>query len=53
MKYSERCNCEDAAVEREEPPPFGGSWGRLYAIIALYTGALIIALYLVTVLINR
>lgn len=53
MKYSDLPNRERVADECEEPPPFGRSWGQLYVIIALYTCALIIALYLVTVLINR
>ena len=24
----------DPAVPRDEPPPFWGSWGRIYALIA-------------------
>jgi len=41
------------AAEEEEPPPFLRTWKRLYAAIVLYTGALILALYFMTVTLNR
>jgi hypothetical protein len=40
-------------AERDEPPPFLRSWNRIYVAIALYTLALIVALYLITVALNR
>ncbi len=39
--------------DREEPPPFLGSWNRIYAAIIIYTCALILALYLMTLSLNR
>lgn len=30
----------------DEPPPFLGSWRRVYAAILIYLGLLILALYL-------
>ena len=39
--------------EQDEPPPFLRSWNRIYVAIALYTLALIVALYLITVALNR
>jgi hypothetical protein len=39
--------------DREEPPPFLGTWNRLYAAIIIYTCVLILALYLMTVALNR
>ena len=39
--------------EQDEPPPFMRSWNRIYVAIALYTFALIIVLYLITVALNR
>ncbi len=32
-------------AERDEPPPFLGTWGRVYAMVILYLGLLIAALY--------
>ncbi|MGA7415925.1 MAG: hypothetical protein WBW33_35970 [Bryobacteraceae bacterium] len=32
-------------AERDEPPPFFGTWGRVYALVILYLGLLIAALY--------
>ncbi len=38
---------------KDEPPPFLRTWNRLYAAIVVYTCALILALYLMTVTLNR
>jgi hypothetical protein len=32
-------------AERDEPPPFLGTWGRIYALVILYLALLIAALY--------
>ncbi len=39
--------------DQEEPPPFGGSWKRIYWAVILYTCALILALYLMTASLDR
>jgi hypothetical protein len=41
------------AAEREDPPPFFSTWNRLYVSIIVYTCALVLALYLMTVTLNR
>ncbi len=40
-------------VEKEEPPPFGGSWSRIYGAVVVYTLVLIAALYWMTVALDR
>jgi hypothetical protein len=30
----------------EEPPPFLGTWGRLYSVVVIYLVAVIVAFYL-------
>jgi hypothetical protein len=35
---------ERPAAERDEPPPFGGSWGALYALVIAALAACIAAL---------
>ena len=42
-----------SSAEQEEAPPFLHSWNRIYVAIALYTCALIVVLYLITVALNR
>mgnify|MGYP005853895709 CR=1 FL=1 len=37
----------------EEPPPFMRNWKRVYAAIVLYTVALVLTLYVMTVTLNR
>ncbi len=37
----------------EEPPPFLRTWKRLYVAIAIYTCALILALFFMTIALNR
>jgi len=37
----------------EEPPPFGGSWKRIYLAVMVYTVALIVFLYWMTAVFNR
>ncbi len=39
--------------EKEEPPPFLRTWSRLYVAVFFYTCVLILALYLMTVFLNR
>ena len=36
-----------------EPPPFLGTWPRLYAAVLVYSAALILALYWITRTFNR
>ena len=38
---------------QEDPPPFLRTWNRLYVTIVVYTLALVLALYLLTVVLNR
>ena len=33
----------------ETPPPVGGTWTRIYIAIAIYTAALVLVLYWMTV----
>ncbi len=42
----------DISSEKEEPPPFLRTWNRVYTTVVLYTCALILALYLMTVTLN-
>lgn len=35
--------------KRDEPPPFLGTWSRVYVAVVIYTCVLILALYLMTV----
>lgn len=37
----------------DERPPFMGTWGRLYAAVVVYMCALIVALYVMTLTLNR
>lgn len=39
--------------DSEDPPPFARSWNRLYIAVVIYTCVLILALYLMTVTLNR
>ncbi len=39
--------------DQEEPPPFGGSWNRIYGAVVVYTLVLIAALYWLTVALDR
>ena len=39
--------------EKEEPPPFWSSWNKLYGTIIVYTVILVLALYLMTITLNR
>jgi len=41
------------AIEKDEPPPFLGSWGRVYAAIVVYLGAVIALFGLFTRSLNR
>ncbi|MBI2212255.1 MAG: hypothetical protein HYU52_01295 [Acidobacteria bacterium] len=38
----------DAPVRADEPPPFGGSWGRLYALVITTLALLVAAFAFVT-----
>ena len=38
----------DAAKTTEEPPPFGGSWRALYAVVLLWLAAQVVLFYLFT-----
>ena len=37
----------------DEPPPFLGTWRRVYAAVILYTIALIATFYILTITMNR
>lgn len=39
--------------EEDEPPPFLGSWKRVYIAVAVYTVAVIVSLYVLTIVFNR
>jgi MFS family permease len=43
----------NTGVEKEDPPPFLRTWNRLYASVIVYTCALILALYVLTITLNR
>lgn len=53
MNTNEKGYGDGFQAKEEEPPPFMKTWNRIYAAIALYTCALILALYLITVALNR
>ena len=40
-------------IDQDEPPPIMRTWKRIYAAIIVYTCALIILLYLMTIELNR
>ena len=44
---------EEKDVDREELPPFLGSWQRVYATVVIYTVVVILALYVMTLRLNR
>jgi hypothetical protein len=39
--------------EHEDPPPFFRTWNRLYVSVVFFTCAIILALYLMTLMFNR
>jgi hypothetical protein len=41
------------SFDQDEPPPFMGTWNKIYAAIVIYTCVLILALYLITILLNH
>jgi hypothetical protein len=53
VKNPEDQNPVRTAAEREDPPPFFSTWNRLYVSIIVYTCALILALYIMTITLNR
>jgi len=53
MNTQETEHPENQKAEKEEPPPFMRTWKRIYIAIALYTCALTLALYFITVSLNR
>lgn len=42
----EAAPAEDASRQKEEPPPIGGSWRRLYAAVLGWLALLILLFYL-------
>jgi hypothetical protein len=44
---------ENSRADKEEAPPFMRTWNRIYIAIVLYTCALILVLYVLTVALNR
>jgi hypothetical protein len=44
---------KNCSVDQDEPPPFMGTWNKIYAAIAIYTCVLILVLYLITILLNH
>ena len=44
---------EEKDADREEPPPFLRNWQRVYATVVIYTVVLILALYVMTLRLNR
>ena len=53
MGIPESIRDDPSNAEGEEPPPFMGTWNRLYVVVVIYTCALVLALYLMTVVFNR
>jgi hypothetical protein len=37
----------------DEPPPFLGTWKRVYAAVILYTIVIVATLYILTITMNR
>jgi len=54
-EMSDRSKQPSEPVDRldGEPPPFLGTWPRLYAAVLVYSAALILALYWITRTFNR
>jgi hypothetical protein len=44
---------EPEQPEHEDPPPIFRTWKRLYVSVIFFTCALVVALYLMTLLLNR
>ena len=44
---------ERSVAEKEDPPPFFSTWNRLYASVIVFTCVLIVALYVMTITLNR
>jgi hypothetical protein len=40
-------------IASDDPPPFLRTWNRLYAAVIIYTCVLVLALYLMTIALNR
>jgi hypothetical protein len=40
-------------AEKEDPPPYFRTWNRLYTVVVVYTCILILALYVMTITLNR
>jgi hypothetical protein len=53
MNTYETGHWDKSKAEKEEPPPLIRTWNRIYIAIALYTCALTLVLYLLTVALNR
>jgi hypothetical protein len=53
MKAPKDNDPERTQAEKEDPPPFLKTWNRLYGSVIVYTCALILALYLMTITLNR
>jgi hypothetical protein len=53
METDSDCNYEESKDSGEEPPPFLRTWNRLYAAVIVYACALILALYFMTLTMNR
>ena len=53
MDTPEEQTSERIASQKEEKPPFLGSWNRVYISIVIYTCALVLVLFLMTVNLNR
>lgn len=45
-------NRNSLLLEEDAPPPFLKSWNRIYTAIGIYTVALILILYLITITFN-
>jgi hypothetical protein len=53
MKNDKDSLHDNHAAGDDEPPPFMGSWNRLYVAIVVYTCIFTLALYFMTVVLNR
>jgi hypothetical protein len=53
MKTQTDSQRENPLADREEPPPFFRTWNRLYSAVVIYTCVLILALYFMTITLNR
>lgn len=51
--HDARARSRETPPEWDEPPPFVGTWNRVYLAVVIYTFILLVALYVMTITLNR